>query len=72
MARREEASQSPGTGDGTEVDSHAPMVADGFELPDLDVPEDAPPAYGEHRDRLQFNQPGFEAGATVTGKISFE
>lgn len=68
MARREEALPSPATGDLTEVDSQAPLVADGFVLPGLDVPEDAPPAYGEHRDRLQFNQPGFEAGATVTGQ----
>ncbi|PTB55442.1 glycosyltransferase family 1 protein [Trichoderma harzianum CBS 226.95] len=43
------------------------MVTDGFVLPTLDVPPDAPPAYGSHHDQLQFSRTGFEAGAEVTG-----
>lgn len=44
------------------------MVTDGFVLPTLDVPPDAPPAYGSHHDQLQFSRTGFEAGAEVTGE----
>ncbi|UKZ75889.1 hypothetical protein TrVFT333_003585 [Trichoderma virens FT-333] len=43
------------------------VVTDGFVLPTLEVPPDAPPAYGSHHDQLQFSRTGFEAGAAVTG-----
>ncbi|KAL7821888.1 UDP-Glycosyltransferase/glycogen phosphorylase [Trichoderma gracile] len=42
------------------------VVTDGFVLPNLDVPADAPPAYGSHHDQLQFSRTGFEAGAILT------
>ncbi|KAH6977073.1 hypothetical protein BKA56DRAFT_587608 [Ilyonectria sp. MPI-CAGE-AT-0026] len=44
-----------------------PVLTDGFQLPDLNAAESEPPPYGEHRDHVQFSQPGFEAGAAVTG-----
>lgn len=43
------------------------LVTDGFVLPDLEVPADAPPAYGSHHDLLQFSRRGFEAEAALTG-----
>ncbi|OLN81771.1 Sterol 3-beta-glucosyltransferase UGT80B1-like protein 7 [Colletotrichum chlorophyti] len=43
------------------------LVSDGFTLPSLDADSEAPPAYGELHDQLQFNQAGIEAGANVTG-----
>lgn len=46
-----------------------PLVSDGFILPEMEVPDEAPPAYGEYHDRMQFSQPGFDAGAAVTGKL---
>ena len=51
-------------------ESSDPLIVDGFSLPDLEVPEEAPPAYGELPDQLQFSQAGFEAGAVVTGMSS--
>src|SRR4051794_27703211 len=47
--------------------SEESLVTDGFIIPDLEVPAEAPPAYGEHVDRVTFSQPGFQAGAAVTG-----
>lgn len=35
-------------------------------VPELEAPNDAPPAYGAHHDQVQFSQPGIEAGAVVT------
>lgn len=46
-----------------------PLIADGFEVPDLGADIDAPPAYGEHPDQIRLSQVGFEAGAAVTGKL---
>lgn len=45
------------------------LVTDGFLVPDLDPENEAPPAYGELHDQVQFSQPGFEAGAAVTGNL---
>jgi hypothetical protein len=47
-----------------------PILTDGFELPEMEAPEEAPPPYGERPDQLQFSQPGFNAGAEVTGESS--
>jgi hypothetical protein len=58
---------SPEQGDVPEA-----LISDGFSLPDLDVAGDAPPAYGDLPDQLQFNQAGFEAGAVVTGMEPLE
>jgi hypothetical protein len=49
------------------MDVQAALVSDGFNMPDLEAARDAPPPYGELHDQLQFSQPGFEAGANVTG-----
>ncbi|PTB37786.1 uncharacterized protein TrAFT101_005335 [Trichoderma asperellum] len=43
------------------------VVTDGFVLPALEAPADAPPAYGHHHDQLQFTRTGFDAEAAVTG-----
>ncbi|KPM43368.1 Sterol 3-beta-glucosyltransferase UGT80B1 [Neonectria ditissima] len=43
------------------------LMTDGFQLPDIDPGDGEPPPYGEHHDHVQFSQPGFEAGAAVTG-----
>lgn len=47
------------------------LVSDGFSLPSLEAENEAPPAYGDLPDQLQFNQAGFEAGANVTGNVEF-
>ncbi|KAF7543448.1 hypothetical protein G7Z17_g10726 [Cylindrodendrum hubeiense] len=39
-----------------------PLLTGGFQLPDLGAETSEPPPYGEHRDSVQFSQPGFEAG----------
>lgn len=44
------------------------LVTDGFVLPDLDETDVPPPAYGEHHDRMDFSQPGVNAGAALTGE----
>lgn len=55
-----------------ENNSDDALVTDGFVVPDLEVSGEAPPAYGEQFDQMQFSQPGFEAGAAVTGEfVSF-
>ncbi|KAK2014981.1 glycosyltransferase family 28 domain-containing protein [Colletotrichum eremochloae] len=43
------------------------LVSDGFTLPSLEPDNQAPPAYGDLPNQLQFSQAGFEAGANVTG-----
>ncbi|EFQ25397.1 glycosyltransferase family 28 domain-containing protein [Colletotrichum graminicola M1.001] len=43
------------------------LVSDGFSLPSLETDNQAPPAYGDLPNQLQFSQAGFEAGANVTG-----
>ncbi|KAF4462148.1 hypothetical protein FALBO_11044 [Fusarium albosuccineum] len=43
------------------------LIADGFQLPDIDPGDGAPPPYGENHDQVHFSQPGFDAGAEVTG-----
>lgn len=48
------------------LDVQSALVSDGFTNPNL-AADDAPPPYGELHDQLQFSQPGFEAGANVTG-----
>lgn len=35
---------------------------------DLGASNEAPPAYGELHDQLNLSQPGFNAGAAVTGE----
>ena len=58
-------------GSGVAADS---LMSDGFLVPELELTEDShggkpqepPPAYGDSHDRLQFSQPGFEAGAAIT------
>ncbi|XWW92568.1 hypothetical protein V2A60_000493 [Cordyceps javanica] len=47
--------------------SEESLITDGFVMPDLDVPSEAPPAYGDQVDKVTFSQPGFQAGAAVTG-----
>lgn len=44
------------------------VVTDGLILPELGDTDVPPPAYGEHRDRMDFSQPGINAGAAVTGE----
>lgn len=53
------------------------LVSGGFLVPELEGhdgdqqhPQEAPPAYGEQHDQMQFSQPGFEAGAAITGKLN--
>lgn len=41
-------------------------------VPDLEPPEDAPPAYGDQHDQVQFSQPGISAGAAVTGMLPLQ
>lgn len=48
--------------------SQESLITDGFIIPDLEVPSEAPPAYGDQVDKVTFSQPGFQAGAAVTGK----
>ncbi|KAK2029952.1 glycosyltransferase family 28 domain-containing protein [Colletotrichum zoysiae] len=43
------------------------LISDGFSLPSLETENQAPPAYGDLPNQLQFSQAGFEAGANVTG-----
>lgn len=54
------------------LDVQSALVSDGFAAPPPDLaPDDAPPSYGDLHDQLQFTQPGFEAGANVTGVYYF-
>ncbi|OAA73552.1 UDP-glucuronosyl/UDP-glucosyltransferase [Cordyceps fumosorosea ARSEF 2679] len=47
--------------------SQESLITDGFVMPNLDVPSEAPPAYGDQVDKVTFSQPGFQAGAAVAG-----
>ncbi|EGX96337.1 glucosyl/glucuronosyl transferase, putative [Cordyceps militaris CM01] len=47
--------------------SEESLITDGFVIPSLDVPSEAPPAYGDQVDKVTFSQPGFQAGAAVAG-----
>ena len=56
----------------------ASLLSDGFLVPELEgnygnneQPQEAPPAYGEQHDQMQFSQPGFEAGAAITGMFGW-
>ena len=44
------------------------LAADGFLIPDLEAAEEAPPAYGDQHDQVTFSQPGYQAGAIITGE----
>lgn len=44
------------------------LVSDGFLVPDLEAPDEAPPAYGDVLDELHLSQSGFEAGAAITSE----
>lgn len=41
-----------------------------LQLPDIHIADSdaAPPPYGEAHDQVHFSQPGFDAGAKLTGK----
>ena len=45
------------------------LVADGFQLPDIEPDSGDPPPYEGNVDHVQFSQPGFDAGAQVTGMV---
>lgn len=53
------------------LEGRSGLVSDGFPDSNL-VSDDAPPPYGEMHDELQFSQPGFDAGAIVTGGFFIE
>ncbi|KEY65070.1 hypothetical protein S7711_08140 [Stachybotrys chartarum IBT 7711] len=42
------------------------LVSNGFQISE-GLANEAPPAYGEHHDQVQFSQPGYSADAAVTG-----
>ena len=50
--------------------SEESLITDGFIIPDLEVPDEAPPAYGDQPDKVTFSQPGFQADAAVTGTVA--
>lgn len=56
--------QQPRDGDNT-----GPTASADLQLPDLTpgADEGAPPPYGENHNQVHFSQPGFDAGAEVTG-----
>ncbi|ROT34996.1 UDP-Glycosyltransferase/glycogen phosphorylase [Sodiomyces alkalinus F11] len=41
------------------------LISNGFNLPDLQAEDQAPPAYGDVYDRMHFSQAGFQAGASI-------
>ncbi|KAJ4163760.1 hypothetical protein LMH87_005468 [Akanthomyces muscarius] len=61
--QREASSGAAGPGSTSEES----LITDGFIIPDLEVPDEAPPAYGDQPDKVTFSQPGFQADAAVTG-----
>ncbi|KAH6885824.1 hypothetical protein B0T10DRAFT_444100 [Thelonectria olida] len=63
LLARQQSAQPRNTHD----DSSQALLTEGYQLPDIDPGESQPPPYGESHDHLQFTQPGFEAGAAVTG-----
>ncbi|KAF4450747.1 hypothetical protein F53441_6190 [Fusarium austroafricanum] len=56
--------QQPRDGDNTGA-----VASDDLQLPDINPADGdaAPPPYGEDQDRVHFSQPGFDAGAEITG-----
>lgn len=46
------------------------LVTDGFQLPDIEPEAGDPPPYEGNHDHVQFSQPGFDAGAQVTGMLN--
>ena len=49
-----------------------PSIPDGIMITDLEGDnnhDEAPPAYGELPDQIEFSQPGFAAGANITGEL---
>ncbi|KAM0220776.1 hypothetical protein ACHAQI_000243 [Fusarium lateritium] len=60
--------QQPRDGDGN-GDNTGPTASADLQLPDLTpgADEGAPPPYGENHNQVHFSQPGFDAGAEVTG-----
>ncbi|KAM0559386.1 hypothetical protein ACHAPJ_004411 [Fusarium lateritium] len=50
-------------------DNSGATASNDLQLPDIDPSEgdSAPPPYGESHDRVHFSQPGFDAGAAITG-----
>lgn len=68
-ARREAAASSitMSTSDMIPTPEEA-TITDGFLLPEFhDDTNEPPPVYGESLETMQFSQPGFSAGAAVTG-----
>jgi hypothetical protein len=53
-------------------DSSAAIASNDLQLPDINIGDNdaapPPPPYGESHDQVHFSQPGFDAGAEVTGK----
>ncbi|OAQ97272.1 hypothetical protein LLEC1_02010 [Akanthomyces lecanii] len=47
--------------------SEESLITDGFIIPDLEVPNEAPPAYGDQPDKVTLSQPGFQADAAIVG-----
>ncbi|KAG5742999.1 hypothetical protein H9Q72_000181 [Fusarium xylarioides] len=56
----------PRDGDNTNTGA---VASDDLQLPDINPAEGvgAPPPYGENHDQVHFSQPGFDAGAAITG-----
>jgi hypothetical protein len=54
--------------DGDKTNTGA-VASDDLQLPDINPAEGdgAPPPYGENHDQVHFSQPGFDAGAAITG-----
>ncbi|KAF9781038.1 hypothetical protein IL306_014620 [Fusarium sp. DS 682] len=50
-------------------DNIGAVASDDLQLPDINPAEGdgAPPPYGENHDQVHFSQPGFDAGAEITG-----
>ncbi|KAL2755788.1 glycosyltransferase family 1 protein [Sodiomyces alcalophilus JCM 7366] len=42
------------------------LISDGFNIPNLEAEDQAPPAYGAVHDQMHFSQAGLQAGASVT------
>lgn len=63
--QRQQQRQQPRDGDNSSA-----VASNDLQLPDINVADGdaAPPPYGENHDQLHFSQPGFDAGAEVTGK----
>ena len=55
-----------------DYDTDSALISDGFSMPSLDAAEEAPPAYGDLPNQVNFSQTGIDAGAAVTddGRIN--